>query len=230
MVEIPFDVFERSADMEKIVMRGDYRLYYRFRHSKDFYNGIVTGDAVGCNLLCACCWNFQRNFAPQEVTAKLYRPQYVARRLENLANKHNCPHIRISGAEPFLGELSSRHILNILKNVKKDVIIETNGIMLGAHPQIVEKLAKCRNIEYVRIDLKGHDASSFEKITGAKGEAWQYQQKAIVACRLQRVPLVVSSLAPLVDEETVQKKYGDVEIEDMYPYRGVKGRLKNRGL
>lgn len=212
-------------------MRGEERLYYRFRFAPEFYDGIATGDAIGCNLLCACCWNFERNLHPAEtIMAKFYPPQYVAQRLENLANKHNCPHVRISGAEPFLGEASAHHVLNILRTIKKDVIIETNGIMLGFHPEIVEKLSKCRNIEYVRIDLKGHDESSFEAITGANGELYQLQQKAIVQCRLQRVPLVISSLAPLVDEEMVRNKWGDVEIEDMHPYKGVKKRLKERNI
>lgn len=230
-MDIPFDVLKRSAEMEKIVMRGDNRLYYRFRYSKDFYDGIATGDALGCNLLCACCWNFKRNFAPQEVTAKFYSPQYVANRLKGLADRHDCPHVRISGSEPFIGEASAKHVLNVLKCIKKDAIIETNGIMLGLHPEIVEKLAKCRNIEYVRLDLKGHDESSFESITGAKGDYYQYQKKAIVACRMAHVPLVISTLAPLVDYEKIEKKLGcEIEVEEMYPYRGVKGRLKARGI
>lgn len=79
--------------------------------------------------------------------------------------------------------------------------------------------------------MKGHDESSFEKITGARGEAWNLQKKAIVNCRLHRIPFVVSALAPLVDGEKISKSMGcEVEVEDMYPYRGVKGRLKERRI
>lgn len=230
-MQLPFDAIERSRQVESQVMRGDNRLYYRFRFAPDFYNGIATGDAVGCNLLCACCWNFEKNQHPEEANAKFFSPQQVAEKLERIATRHDCPHVRISGAEPFLGEASARHVLNILKRIKKDVIIETNGLMLGLHPEIVEKLAKCRNIEYVRIDLKGHDESSFVAITGARGEAWAFQQRAIVSCRRLRVPLVISALAPLVDFEAIEKSLGcEIEVEELYPYKGVRGRLKARGL
>ncbi|MBZ5500452.1 MAG: hypothetical protein LAP85_29000 [Acidobacteriia bacterium] len=48
----PFDPIKRSEEIESLVMRGDQRLYYRFR-SSGHYGGVVTADTVGCNLLCA---------------------------------------------------------------------------------------------------------------------------------------------------------------------------------
>ena len=53
----PFDPIQRSKDIESLVMQGNARHYYRFRYAK-FYGSIVTADAVGCNLLCAYCWNY----------------------------------------------------------------------------------------------------------------------------------------------------------------------------
>ena len=48
----PFDPFERALEIEKMVMDGRRRKCYRFRYSRH-YGGIVTADAVGCNILCA---------------------------------------------------------------------------------------------------------------------------------------------------------------------------------
>ena len=42
----PFDPFVRASEVEKIVMEGSRRKYYRFRYSRH-YGGIVTADAVG---------------------------------------------------------------------------------------------------------------------------------------------------------------------------------------
>ncbi|HPJ84251.1 MAG TPA: hypothetical protein PLM24_04455 [Methanothrix sp.] len=53
----PFDPFEGASEIETIVMDGIRRKYYRFRYSRH-YGGILTADAVGCNILCAYCWNY----------------------------------------------------------------------------------------------------------------------------------------------------------------------------
>ena len=60
---LPFDPIQRSREVEQIVMYDDKRMYYRFRFA-NFYGGIVTADAIGCNLLCAYCWNYSRNLNP----------------------------------------------------------------------------------------------------------------------------------------------------------------------
>lgn len=76
MTTEPFDPFERASDIEKIVMDGARLKYYRFRYRRH-YGGIVTADAVGCSILCACCWNYSRNQNPDEVGV-YYSPEEVA--------------------------------------------------------------------------------------------------------------------------------------------------------
>ena len=80
-LSFPLDPIQRSKEVESLVMQGDKRRYHRFRFAK-FYGGIVTADAVGCNLLCAYCWNYSRNlnhtnagdfYSPIEVV-KSFRP------------------------------------------------------------------------------------------------------------------------------------------------------------
>ena len=62
----PFDPFVRASEVENIVMDGSRRKYYRFRFSRH-YGGIVTTDAVGCNILCTYCWNYSRNQSPENI-------------------------------------------------------------------------------------------------------------------------------------------------------------------
>lgn len=61
---IPFDPILRAREVESLVMKGNARRYYRFRYAL-YYGGIVTADAVGCNLLCAYCWNYFKNENPE---------------------------------------------------------------------------------------------------------------------------------------------------------------------
>jgi len=63
-IELPFDPVKRSGEVERAVMHGDRKKYYRFRYA-GYYGGIATADTVGCNLLCTYCWNYYRNLYPE---------------------------------------------------------------------------------------------------------------------------------------------------------------------
>lgn len=230
LVEIPFDVLKRSAEMEKVVMRGDNRLYYRFRKA-NFYGGVITADAIGCNLLCAYCWNFERNQRP-EGKGQYYSPQQVAEKLIKMADKHRIRLVRISGAEPFLGEKSADHLIKIIKMVApKRVVIETNGIIIGAQPEMCEKLAECENIDYVRIGMKAHNPVVFEKVTGAKAEGFAYQKQAVENLRRVTIPFGVAAMSDTTDLNLLCRiTKSQIEEEDLSYYRGTKTRLKERGV
>jgi uncharacterized Fe-S cluster-containing radical SAM superfamily protein len=171
MLAFPFDPIQRSEEIEKIVMQGDKRRYYRFRYAK-FYNGIVTADAIGCNLLCAYCWNYSRNMNPCK-SGEFYSPSEVASKLLGLAKRRDCDQFRISGSEPILGKASARHLAEVIRRVGGHFIIETNGVMLGYDPTLIEILKPLSRI-YVRLCLKAHHALDFEKIAGAKWQKEQY--------------------------------------------------------
>jgi uncharacterized Fe-S cluster-containing radical SAM superfamily protein len=106
-----------------MIMKGDKRRYYRFRYAK-FYGGIVTADAIGCNLLCVYYWNYTRNIT-QVKSGEFYGPSEFACRLLGLAKRHDCDQFRISGAEPILGEASARHLADVIRLVDGYFIIET---------------------------------------------------------------------------------------------------------
>src|SRR5512136_1753568 len=125
----PFDPIKRSKDIESLVMQGNARSYYRFRYAK-FYGGIVTADAIGCNLLCAYCWNYSRNLNPANA-GDFYSPIEVAENLRAISERNKCNQFRISGAEPILGRTSAQHLAEIIRLADGYFIIETNGIALG---------------------------------------------------------------------------------------------------
>jgi uncharacterized Fe-S cluster-containing radical SAM superfamily protein len=222
---IPFDPIQRSNEVEQMVMQGDKRRYYRFRYAK-FYGGIITADAVGCNLLCAYCWNYSRNLNPSRY-GEFYEPSEVAGRLLELSEKRRCNQFRISGAEPILGRASALHLAEVISQVDGNFIIETNGIMLGADPSLIEILRPLPHV-HVRLCIKAHCGADFEKITGAKSEGFEYQLKAEKALRKARMHYSVAIMTPFVDPRKLP--LGVSEVEDLILYKSTKKRLLERGI
>jgi uncharacterized Fe-S cluster-containing radical SAM superfamily protein len=90
----------------------------------------------------------------------------VAGRLNTIAKERNISLFRISGAEPFLGKRSAEHVVKVIEMIDGKFIVETNGIMLGYYPEIVEML---KNLDAcIRVTIKGRDEISFERITAPK--------------------------------------------------------------
>ncbi len=127
-LKLPFNPVERAKEVERIVMHDGKRKYYRFRYTR-YYGGIVTADTVGCNLLCAYCWNYFKNLHPEK-HGKFYSPEEVAERLLKIARSKNCNLFRISGAEPILGKASAKHVAEVIAYTDGEFILETNGLML----------------------------------------------------------------------------------------------------
>ncbi|AIY87354.1 hypothetical protein T2812B_09175 [Thermotoga sp. 2812B] len=162
-------------EMESLVMNGEKRKYYRFRYSL-YYGGIVTADTVGCEFLCAYCWNYFRNLRPKRA-GDFLSPEEVAERLLEISKKRKCDLFRISGAEPILGRRSAEHVRRVVELVNGTFILETNGLMFGFDPSLVDLFVNLNVL--IRVSVKGWDEESFEKITGASGEYFRYQLKAL---------------------------------------------------
>jgi uncharacterized Fe-S cluster-containing radical SAM superfamily protein len=156
--DFPFDPVQRTKDVESLVMQGDKRRYYRFRFAK-FYGGIVTADAVGCNLLCAYCWNYSRNLNPTKA-GEFYSPHEVAEKLRAISDKHKCNQFRVSGAEPILGRNSALHLAEVIELMNGHFIIETNGLAIGHDISLLDLLRplKChiRTIVFNTTNLTYH--------------------------------------------------------------------------
>jgi uncharacterized Fe-S cluster-containing radical SAM superfamily protein len=223
----PFDAIKRAGEVEKIVMEGNKRLFYKFRYQR-FYGGIATADAIGCNLLCKYCWNYQRNhdltFDP---SARLFSPKEISSKLESIAgNKTNMA--RISGCEPFLGHASARHLADIIKMTDLDFVIETNGVMLGAMPELLNHLEGARNFT-IRMSLKAKNGLQFEKVTGANSWGYYYQLKAIEEIRKKYIPYKIAYMPQFINYQEIELP-GYLEEENMRYYEGTKARLIKAGL
>jgi len=224
MLELPFDPIKHSLDLEKVVMRGDSRRYYRFRYAK-FYGGIATADAVGCNLICAYCWNYSRNLDPLSA-GSFYNPGEVAARLRAIAEKRDCEQYRISGAEPILGTGSMSHLVDVIRRIDGSFIVETNGLMLGYDKSLIDALSPLP--VHVRLCIKAHSSLDFEKITGARAEYFSYQIKAAENLRDARINHSIAVMSPFVDPSKLPVPVD--EEEELILYKSIVGNLKRRGF
>ncbi|MFQ6109166.1 MAG: radical SAM protein [Candidatus Aminicenantales bacterium] len=237
---IPFDPLRRSEEIEGVVMRGERRLYHRFRPAP-YYGGIATADAVGCSFLCAYCWNYFRNLNPGRFQ-NFYSPQQVASRLLNIARKRSFRLFRISGAEPILGRRSFEHLVRVVHLIFQGMphalfILETNGFFLGAESDLIDQL-RFSNLR-IRVCLKGTDERSFELITGAKREFFPYPLKALKRLEEQGTrawpalmrdlftPEEIAQLENLLDQYGIQ---GELELEALEAYPFVIENMKRRNV
>ena len=226
----PFDPIQRSKDIESLVMQGNARRYYRFRYAK-FYGGIVTADAMGCNLLCAYCWNYFRNENPTIKDLGYLEPREVSKKLQDMGKSRSCNKFRISGCEPFLGKASTQHLAAIIKSMPSgNFIIESNGLMLGYNPALIGHLVDLDNVQ-VRIAVKGDNPEMWQKITGAEGVYQPYQLKAITELRGKGLSVSVAYMDEFVDPDLLGLGYDeDFDSEGLQYYQSTKARLSKRGL
>jgi len=169
---IGYDPIELHEKIEKKVVDGDRRKYYRFRGTK-FYGGIATGDCVGCNLNCHYCWSKRPREKPEK-TGKLHSPEEVSENLVDIARKENFDKVRLSGNEPTIGK---EHLISLLEELESKglmFILETNGITLGHSPEYVQELANFEDL-HVRVSLKGCSPEDFHKLTGADPKGFKLQ-------------------------------------------------------
>lgn len=179
--EYPFNPIERAKEIEPMVMEGLSRRYYRFRWEQKWWAPSVC-DSSGCCLNCAYCWNATRNL---EIPGAFQTPRYVASKLiymSDLNRDKRHPYNMRTGGCDILGKQSMRHLIEIIKEVEskcKGFLVETNGIMLGYYPELLEMLEPFNNIVKVRISAKGHDPDIFEKISGAESSFFRYPKVAL---------------------------------------------------
>lgn len=240
-LSFPFDPVLRSEETETLVMRGESRLYSKFRPAP-YYGGIATADAVGCSFLCAYCWNYGRNENPSR-SGSFYSPEAVAAKLLAISRRHGFHLFRVTGSEPILGEPSFRHLIKVIEIVFQEspgagFILETNGFMLGYRETFAEELRNFPNL-LVRVAIKGVDPGSFERITGVRREFFIHPLKAlkILADRGVRAwPAVMEDLFSEAEINLLRDILGkngvqaELELECLEPYPFVLENMKKRGV
>ena len=230
MINFPFDPVERAREVESIVMKGLERKYYRFRCAR-YYGGIATADAVGCCFLCAYCWNYLRNLNPGKF-GEFYSPAKAGEKILQIMRKKNVNKVRVSGAEPILGEKSFEHFCKLIETIYDEdpyteFILETNGLILGLNEKFCKELAKYPI--FVRVSIKGWDEKSFEKISGAEGKFFIYPLKAIKSlqgCGVEAWPAVmyeifrddgIKALKNKLEEFGIESEI-EIEYLEAYPF------------
>lgn len=231
-----FDAVKMAKEVEKVVCRGDWRKYYRFRAAR-FYGGIATADCVGCCLRCVFCWSWP-TVVSYATTGKLYSPKQIAENLLSTARKKGFRRLRISGNEPTIGR---EHLLKVLSLIPQDYqfILETNGILLGHDETYGRDLASFPNL-YVRVSIKGATAAEFARLTGAEAQGFDLQLRALenlVREGVETFPAVMVSFSTKKNLDGLRKRlaaiaprFYDFEIEELAFYGDVEKRLRKAGL
>jgi uncharacterized Fe-S cluster-containing radical SAM superfamily protein len=240
MINFPFNPVERAKEVENLVMKNLERKYYRFRYAR-YYGGIATADAVGCCFLCCYCWNYLRNLNPEKF-GEFYSPEKASEKILQIMKKKGVNKVRVSGAEPILGEKSFEHFCKLVEKIyseepSAEFILETNGLILGLNEKFCKKL-----VDYpilVRVSIKGWDEKSFEKISGAEGKFFVYPLKAIRNLQdygVEAWPAVMQEIFGYEGIKILEKKLkefeikGEIEIEYLEKYPFVLQNLEKRGI
>lgn len=228
-----YDPLELSEKVEKIVVRGTQKKYYRFRPT-GFYGGIATADTVGCNLRCRFCWSGNSVWNASD-TGDFFSSQEVAETLQSIAESKGYHQLRISGGEPTIGK---HHLFDFLRRIDPRFlfIMETNGILLGFDRNYVKELSGFSRL-HIRVCLKGADPEEFSLLTGAE-RGFEYQMKALQYLKEDKMHFNIALVS--VHPEKKQRLFQQlkdmgledvmVEEEEITLYPLVRKRLQQERL
>lgn len=232
-----YDPLRLAREIERAVVKGVLRKYYRVARAGRWYGGIATADCCGCCLKCVFCWSGVPRDHPERV-GKFYPPEHVFNKLKECAEKFGYKQLRVSGSEPTIGREHLFKLLELVEGTRYRFILETNGILIdSAH---AKELSEFRCV-HVRISLKGTSREEFSLLTGAVPEAFDLQLEALrnlvdsgVSCH----PAVMLSFSSEKSFEELKRRLREitpsladaVEEEYVFLYPHVVERLKKAGI
>lgn len=226
----PFDPIKRASDIEKLVMQGEKRKYFRFRHDANWWATCIA-DSSGCCLECGYCWNHAKN---RSLPGTFKSPSEIADKLNAMGAKYKEGNYRAGGCEPILGEASAKHLAKIISLSDCDnFLIETNAVVLGQNLELLKYLEPHRDVILFRIAAKGHDAKNFELITGADGKYFDSSFKAIWKAATRGFKCEMAYLGDFTDGKKLYEAsewIGPYDNESLKFYPGTKARLLERGI
>jgi len=163
------DASKTAKNIEKIVVRGNTRKYFRFREPA-FDGDLCSADTVGCNLSCIYC-NVGAAVDNPDRIGEFYLPEDVAEKIV----KFNSDGVRISGGEPTIGRVHLLELINLIPE-NLTMILETNGTLIDKN--YADQLSGIENL-HVRVSLKGTTPEEFEKITLHDKSGFYLQMNAL---------------------------------------------------
>jgi uncharacterized Fe-S cluster-containing radical SAM superfamily protein len=234
------DPLKYTAELERIVVRGIERKYYRAVRAAKWYGGIATADCTGCNLKCIFCWSGLPRDQPHKI-GEFYSPEEIFKKLDKCASTKGYTQLRISGNEPTIGK---EHLLKLLELVeekrKYTFILETNGILIGSDASYAKALARFKCL-HVRVSLKGTNSEEFAKLTNAVPQGFELQLKALenlLNANVRCHPAVMLSFSTKANLNELlnrlkaidQRLAEEVEEEYVFLYPLVVERLNKAGI
>ncbi|MGC8961052.1 MAG: radical SAM protein, partial [Candidatus Bathyarchaeia archaeon] len=170
-----YDPLRLAAEVERLVVRGSLRRYYRLARPGRWYGGIATADCCGCCLRCVFCWSGAARDNPGGI-GRFYSPMEIYRGLIDCAERHGYDQLRVSGNEPTIGREHLLTLLNLVDQTSYRFILETNGILID--PDYAKQLSKYSRV-HVRVSLKVTNREEFSTLTKAKPEGFDLQLEAL---------------------------------------------------
>jgi uncharacterized Fe-S cluster-containing radical SAM superfamily protein len=234
---MPYDPLLLAREIEKIVVNGVLRKYYRAARGGRWYGGIASADCCGCNLKCVFCWSGVPRDHPKTI-GKFYPPEQVFEKLTTCAKKFGYEQLRVSGNEPTIGRKHLFRLLELINQTRYNFILESNGILIDS--EYAKRLSKFEHL-HVRISLKGTNREEFSMLTGAVPKAFDLQLEALknllnagVSCH----PAVMLSFSPEKNfkelkchlREIDSTFENEVEEEYVFLYPHVFKRLNKVGI
>ncbi len=236
-----YDPVELSRKIEKVVVQGDKRKYYRLGRPGRFYGGSCAADCVGCNLSCVFCWSNTPRVRP-DLVGRFYSPEEVFGSLVKCSRSMGYRVIRVSGNEPTIGREHLLGLLDLVEHSGDDVIfvLETNGILIGYDPSYAKELSRYQKL-HVRVSIKACNEEGFHRLTGAVPEAFRYQLAALENLIDNGVSVHPSVMVSFCTEEELRELVrrlasidpslpASLEPEVVILYPHVRERLKKVGI
>ena len=208
-----FDPVELSEQTEKIVVDGNKRKYVQLGRSLRFYGGTTSATEVGCNLRCKFCFSDQPVWNPKN-TGNFYSPQEVFEGLTKNARKNGHKIISASASEGTIGLDHLYELLDIVESSEFIYVLETNGINIGAKPDIAQHLSKYTRL-HVRLSIKGCSPEEFHVLTGASPSAYQLQFAGIKSLLENKISFNVCVVGSFSDTNGINKIRKD--LHDIHP-------------
>ena len=199
-----YSPIELSEITEKIVVKNNFKKYYRFRPT-GFYGGIATADTVGCNLRCKFCWSSNSVWNAKNA-GKFYSSEEVADILQSIAEKKDYHQLRVSGGEPTI---HMDYVHQLLKELKKDnihICLETCGYY--NRETFNELILPYINLVYY--DLKIFDSNLHKKYCGVSNDVIFRNFEDLINKKgnieiLPRIPLIPKITATNENLEKLKK-------------------------
>ena len=234
-----FDPIALTQKTEQIVVDGNRRKYVQLGRPLRFYGGTTSATEVGCNLRCKFCFSDRPVWNPK-TTGRFYSPREVFDGLSLSARKYGHKLISASASEGTIGLDHLYELLDLVEASEFIYILETNGLNIGANPEIARNLARYKRV-HVRVSIKGSSPEEFHRLTGADPNAYELPFKALDALIESGVSCNACLMASFSDADgvnNVRAKLRDVapgilqslEIEHIKQFPKVRARLKKYGL